>query len=548
MPPQPPPNPVLFYHPDGYRVARKDLKGRHSAGESFLAAFLDRAEGEVFGLCTDNAGAKDFGETVKAHKASLKPVAISRADIPVLRQQRLLNLPYPDLATEARLRNFTGDSAYALCGVTHTISSRAVLTAIADFPAAPVQPWDALICTSRAVQAALSTLLDAAEEHLRRRLGATTFTRPLMPVIPLGVHGKRFTRSETTRKQWRKKIGLADDAVAILFFGRLSVHAKAAPFQLAQAAEMAAKRQKRPIAILWCGRFSDDFQRNVFMKTAKAMAPSVAFHHVDGHDDAACAAVWSAADIFCSLSDNVQESFGLTVIEAMAAGLPVVASNWDGYREALQDGVNGILVDSYLPPSQLAEIAYRYFSGLDTYDLYVAALSQLCFVDLEQTAAALTRLAGDAALRKKLGAEAKKTIEAGFEWKVVMARYAELWREQSEILQRSREKAPSTTLWKSLDPAHVFASFPSKRLEAATKLAPGPQFASWDSIVGDPGIVTNAAVLTGRANYKALQALFSDGQGRSIGDLLAAFPETARPSVLRTLYWAIKVGFLTLAT
>ncbi len=42
--------------------------------------------------------------------------------------------------------------------------------------------------------------------------------------------------------------------------------------------------------------------------------------------------IWQAADIFTSLSDNIQETFGLTPIEAMAAGLPSVVTDWDGYQ------------------------------------------------------------------------------------------------------------------------------------------------------------------------------------------------------------------------
>lgn len=38
------------------------------------------------------------------------------------------------------------------------------------------------------------------------------------------------------------------------------------------------------------------------------------------------------------------EGFGLTAAEAMAAGLPVIASNVDGLREVVEDGVSGILV------------------------------------------------------------------------------------------------------------------------------------------------------------------------------------------------------------
>ena len=48
-----------------------------------------------------------------------------------------------------------------------------------------------------------------------------------------------------------------------------------------------------------------------------------------------------------SLADNIQETFGLTPVEAMAAGLPCVMSDWDGYRDTVRDGVGE---DSSFPP------------------------------------------------------------------------------------------------------------------------------------------------------------------------------------------------------
>ena len=54
----------------------------------------------------------------------------------------------------------------------------------------------------------------------------------------------------------------------------------------------------------------------------------------------------TAADLAISLVDNSQETFGLAVAEAMASGLPVVASDWSGYRDLVRDGVDGFLIPS----------------------------------------------------------------------------------------------------------------------------------------------------------------------------------------------------------
>ena len=52
----------------------------------------------------------------------------------------------------------------------------------------------------------------------------------------------------------------------------------------------------------------------------------------------------AAADLFCSPADNLQETFGLSVLEAMASSLPVVASDWNGYRDLVLHGRTGWLV------------------------------------------------------------------------------------------------------------------------------------------------------------------------------------------------------------
>jgi len=76
-----------------------------------------------------------------------------------------------------------------------------------------------------------------------------------------------------------------------------------------------------------------------------------------------------------------QEGFGLVYLEAMAAGLPCVASPWDAAGEVVLDGQTGVLVD----PS-----------------------------DQDALVRALTTLLSDEDLRKRLGRQGRKRFEAQF--------------------------------------------------------------------------------------------------------------------------------------
>ena len=60
----------------------------------------------------------------------------------------------------------------------------------------------------------------------------------------------------------------------------------------------------------------------------------------------------AACDAFAGAATG-QESFGMVLVEAMAAGVPVVATDIAGYREVVRDGVDGILV----PPSDAPALA-----------------------------------------------------------------------------------------------------------------------------------------------------------------------------------------------
>src|SRR5439155_23738713 len=88
---------------------------------------------------------------------------------------------------------------------------------------------DAVICTSKAVRAAIDAVLDAQTAYLEARLGPVRRSGPQLPVIPLGVARDAYTPMPEVRAAWRQRLGIGERDVAVLFLGRLSFHGKAHP-------------------------------------------------------------------------------------------------------------------------------------------------------------------------------------------------------------------------------------------------------------------------------------------------------------------------------
>jgi starch synthase len=131
--------------------------------------------------------------------------------------------------------------------------------------------------------------------------------------------------------------------------------------------------------------------------------------------------IWFAADIFTSLSDNIQETFGLTPIEAMAAGLPTVVSDWNGYRETVTHGVDGFTIRTYMPPAGLGEgLALSHAMGISNYDEYIGLQSQFTSIDISDCAQAFEKLASDENLRKRMGEAGRERVRTTFDWKVII--------------------------------------------------------------------------------------------------------------------------------
>ena len=454
---------ALYYQPDAFEVApQQNIMGRHAAGASFLRGFLRYSSSDAFWVLAEKAAdMPSFLRHAQQWRPQLPVHHLHQGSLGQLKQLGCLFYPSPSLGPLAWQRAAYGHNAWSLCGITHTTASAGAMDDITDYLTAPLQPWDALICTSQAVKSHVEQMLYAQQDYLRQRLRCQDFIWPQLPVIPLGIHSQDFVFTTQQKQQARQQLQLAPDSIVVLYMGRLSFHAKAHPLAMYQALQRVAEQINVPLVLIECGWHANEAIADAFQQAAQLACPAVRIEQLDGRQPEQRNLAWAAADIFCSLSDNIQETFGITPLEAMAAGLPVVVSDWDGYRDTVRDGVDGFLISTTLPPAGLGRnIALRHALSLDSYDRYCGLVSSLVAVDVAAASEALLLLATQAELRQMMGAAGQQRAQQQYDWQQIIPRYQQLWATQAERRHAAGEAKPAT--WPArLDPFQAFRAYPS---------------------------------------------------------------------------------------
>ena len=541
---------AIFYAGDAYSTAQK-IMGRQSAGKAFMKGVARTwPQGPLAGVGHDRRAAQAMQAQLQADGWSGQLLWGDLPEAAAAREAGTLYFPAPPTQDLAAARNRADPAAFSLMGVTHTLSSTSAMDQVADLVLPPFQPWDALICTSQAAHTLVTRTHAEMRDYWRETTGASRFVDLQLPVIPLGIDAPAFAPQPGAREQARAALGLGEADTAFLFAGRLSFHAKANPAPLYQALEKAAAAGGA-IVCVEAGVFPNEAIRQGYQAAQQALAPSVRFITVDGADEARYRQAWQAADVFVSLSDNIQETFGLTPLEAMAAGLPVIVSDWDGYKDTVRDGIDGLRVATVLPPAGVGgDLALRHALALDTYDFYIGRTSLATVVVPELLAQAVARLAAQPELRRQMGAAGRARAVAEFDWPVILRRYAALAAELNALRPRASEAAPA--LMKSwprrADPFHRFAHFPSAQLGG-----------DWVVEARD-GVMSRLQTLLGlaMANYamdarllprEAVQALaevLARRQALTVNALLAA-AGLQGPAAVRALLWLWKFDLVRIA-
>ncbi len=479
-----PGNAAIQYHPDAYRGDREQIKGRHAAGAGFLSNFLRHGEVDRFwGITSVREDAKEFASLAAAVRPGVETTVVPDTLAEHVQDVGCVQSSGPNSANDAWARRLDDDRAFSICGLTHTVSSDRVAHSLGALLTSPVQPWDALICTSTSVRKAVERTIDEYAAFYEARMGARPETVIQLPIIPLGATVDTLAPTPERKSAGaalRSRLGIASEDLVFLYVGRLSFHAKAHPVPMYLALAEAQRRcPDRRLHLIMAGQFPNQPIETAIREAAQKFGGGVPVHFLDGRSDEAIAAAWGAGDVFISLSDNIQESFGLTPVEAMAAGMPVIGSDWDGYKDTIVHGETGFLIPSWTPgPGSGREIARRYQLDVLNYDNYIGRTCLSTSVDIARCADAIVSLATNPALQHRMGEAGLARARAVYDWKVIVGQYQDLWGELAErrakdavIAPRHRDRAPNP---KFADPFAIFDGHPTSRVTIETMVHPGP--------------------------------------------------------------------------
>lgn len=545
-------NTAIYYHPEAYSMNSPKLMGRNAAGESFLRGFFKHfKKDKLWAHVMKQEHLQSFDILAKENKRKEEVKGFDGNSINVLSQIGLLYYPGPDIAEQAWKRTQYGDEQWSICGITHTTSSARAMEAITSLITAPIQPWDAIICTSLSVKHNVEILLQAQVDYLKKRFNIQKIVLPQLPVIPLGIHTQEFNFSSKAKKAAREELGIDKDAVIVLYVGRLSFHAKANPFPMYKALQNAIEQTGKKVVLIECGWFANDYTKNAFEEGSNTLSPSLNVIRLDGREAHNRDLSWASADIFCSLSDNIQETFGIVPIEAMAAGIPVVVSDWDGYKDTIREGVDGFRVPTIMPSAGLGtDLAIRHALETDTYDMYCGQCSSLVAVDIEVTTKAFVQLINSKKLRVEMGKSGKKRAKEVYDWSIIIPQYEKLWNELHTI-RTSHNKEAEIKLTHPYparaEPFAAFVSYPTYIFNNNTmvELTQG-----YDEAVKQIEIYKNMTInnyvkvtMPKDNEIEAILQSLKNGSKTAI-ETVKDIEESRQAYALRTLAWFMKVGVI----
>jgi glycosyltransferase involved in cell wall biosynthesis len=436
--------------------------GRLVANHDFVQALLKYSTFDEFVFSNPSASnLKMFAHAVSAWGLSSERLASIRyldfLNLPVYHQTHPFHVFHLGgwgrlMAGLHHIRAKHASNPWPITAVTHSLNGRSSVEYAARVSHARMGPCDAIFCSSTEGREAMRRLLEGGAAITGRRFEGR------LEHLPLGIDDD-LVDAVGDGDRARARLRIPAEACVLLVLGRITPFQKMDIGPLLRAfAGNIVPNSRRSVCLVFAGSAAVD-QLTLLKKLVDqyGAGPHVRVHPNFPADQKAD--ILAMADMLVSPVDNTQETFGLSIVEAQAAGLPVVASRFDGYRDLVDDGRDGFLVDTY---SCRVDPMEEWFDLMDD-DSSQLFQSQGVAVDMDQLATRVLQLVHDDGLRASMGAAGKEKARRDYRWSRVIARYEETWdRLASEAALTGVPPAGKNPY--NLGPAHIFSHYASHQL------------------------------------------------------------------------------------
>lgn len=284
--------------------------------------------------------------------------------------------------------------------------------------------WDALVCPSSASMDAHRRLLAHITDWVSGVHGVNLMTAHAWHVIPHGVDTERFAPSDRTAA--RQMLGLRTDVPILISVGRITPLDKADLLPVLRV--LANLSVETHLLVVGDDRLhaSQDLQTH-----AAQMGIGARLHIFRNASPVALGILYRCADAAVFAFDNIQESLGIAVLEAMACGLPCIIPSWNGTRELIENGRSGFVVSTRNGPRPSTFDAIAELEEQQT--TIHSVFAQTTALDIRELRTAVETVVASSELRLRMGAAARERACSEYAWPKIIARYHEMWAELKRI-------------------------------------------------------------------------------------------------------------------
>lgn len=410
----------------------------------------------------------------------------------------------------------------------------------------PFKPYDAMICTSNAVVHFMEKMFERIQKTFRENSLMLGMPKLRLEKVNLGVDTDYFCPME--KNSLREKYGIPQDAFIILWFGRFSDCFKADLFPLLHVFHKLTGSfpDKKIMLILAGSQERGTNYAGTLKEQITYMGLENRVHIVFNGQIKDRAELYNIADVFTSPADNIQETFGLTPIEAMSCGIPQIVSDWDGYRDTVKHGVTGFRIHTawcdclddisatdYLP----ANIGSRRL-------LHAKLAAHSVAVDCSDFLEKLKLLVSDNDLIRKMSVNSRKRAKQCFDIRHTVEHTESVWDDSIRIAHSDRSGFNPEGI-PTIDYCHDFSGYPSEMLDDSTLFEP-TVFCSCENYVKTP-CCNNGRLEESEIPVKIIGYIKKAGTA-SIKQIIVDFENYSPDQIKRTLMLLYKYDFIKIST